>query len=442
MAVPYPRWVPLLLGFVANIAIGMTTYAWSLFIVPLHAEFGWNRAEIALGLSLCCFVCGAVGWFAGKLNDRLGPRPVMLAGALLLGAGFMLTGSVSTRHQMYLTYGVMAGAGTGLLYLPPIALAPRWWPDHKALATGCIVLGLGFGSFIMGPVATAIMQNPALDWRDVFRYCGAVMGVMSLVAGLLLREPPAGFRPPASSGQELLPGGTVHRTEQDTEPHKTAEQDFTHARTVRTPQFWGLYAAFFATTFSGVLVIGHIAAHGTDNGLTAVQASFAVAALALANSATRVISGLCADAMGFRRYFLGLCALQTACLALLIPAGGSAWLLAFLAACVGWNYGSIFTLFPAACAQYFGPSAQGPNYGLLFTSWGLAGLCGPWIGGVLKDVSGSYTAPFLLAGAMSLIPVVIMLRIRPPRRGAEQNGRGPCTGPAAGNPHRLRTGVF
>lgn len=397
----YPRWLPLLLSFVVNIAVGMTTYAWSLFITPLQMEFGWSRAQIALALSLCCLTCGVVGRFAGKWYDRCGPRPVLLSGALLLTAGFMLSGYVQTLGQIYVTYGLMAGSGIGLLYQPPVALAPKWWPDRQALATGCVVFGLGLGSFLMGPMAATIMQAPDLNWRHVFRYCGIAMGLMSGISGILLREP----------SQKETAAGRPNRN--DAASHDES-RDYSHAETVRMPQFWELYAAFFAVTFAGILVIGHIAGHGIDCGLTAMQATTAVSALALTNSATRIISGFLADAVGFKKYFLVLCILQTACLLLLVPIGGNAWLLAATAACIGWNYGSVFTLFPAACVRYFGPTAQGSNYGLLFTSWGFAGFAGPWAGGLLKDVTGNYTLPFLTAAGASLVSAIIIARLKTP----------------------------
>jgi len=174
----------------------MTTYSWSLFIKPLNAEFGWSRAEIALAFAICCLVFGVLSFPAGKLSDKYGPKRVVATGGVLLGAGFILTGFIQSKYQLYATYGLMAGAGAGLIYLPPVALAPRWWPDRRALATGAIVLGLGMGLFIMAPLATYIMQDPAMGWRSVFRYCGIAMGLMALISGLLLRTPPEGWVPP------------------------------------------------------------------------------------------------------------------------------------------------------------------------------------------------------------------------------------------------------
>ena len=108
--------------------------------------------------------------------------------------------------------------------------------------------------------------------------------------------------------------------------------------------------------------------------------------------------------------------MQAAAMLLLFPSGGIYWALWAVAALIGWNYGSMFTLFPATCLQYFGPTAQGSNYGLLFTAWGFAGFAGPWMGGWLKDASGTYLAPFAIAGGMVALAVVILALIGAPEK--------------------------
>jgi OFA family oxalate/formate antiporter-like MFS transporter len=115
---------------------------------------------------------------------------------------------------------------------------------------------------------------------------------------------------------------------------------------------------------------------------------------------------------------VGIFILQAAAMALLYPAGSSMYLLIIVAALIGWNYGAMFTLFPATCLQYYGPTSQGSNYGLLFTSFGLAGFLGPWLGGVLKDSTGTYYAPFLVGAGMVCVSIVITALIRQPEKKA------------------------
>jgi OFA family oxalate/formate antiporter-like MFS transporter len=400
-----PRWVPLLLGLLSSTTCGALLYAWSVFIKPLNAEFGWSRAEIAMAFAICCLVFGLMTFPAGRISDKFGPRPVVMAGGIILGIGFVLSGFIQTKLQLYITYGLISGFGGGIIYLPPIATAPKWWPDRRALATGFAVVGLGLGSFIMGPLATWIIQNPGMGWRYVFWYCGVAMGLMALIAGAFLKVPPAGYKPAGWSPPAPAAGATVKVT-----------RDFTHEETTKDAKFWLLYAAYFCGSFAGLMVIGHLAGHGRDQGLTAMAAAGAVSSLALFNAATRVLSGWFVDMIGIRGYFAACFALQAAVMLLLYPLGGNYYALWAIAAIIGWNYGAMFTLFPATCLQFYGPTAQGSNYGLLFTAWGLAGFAGPWVGGYLKDSTGTYYIPFICGAVLCALGTLILATTKPPEK--------------------------
>ena len=398
-----PRWVALVGGVLGSTCCGLLLYAWSVFIKPLNDEFGWTRAEIAMAFSICAMAFGLTTFIAGKMSDKYGPRIVVVVGSIILAIGFVLSGYIQSKEQLYLTYGLIAGFGGGLVYLPPIATAPKWWPDRKALATGFAVVGLGLGSFIMAPLATYLITQPGLGWRYVFIYVGIAMGIMGLISAWCLSVPPAGWKPAGWNP----PVSTNPSTSK-------ANRDYTFSETIRTPQFWMLYVAYFCGCFAGLMVIGHIAGHGRDAGLTPMQAATAVSILAIFNAVTRILIGAIADKVGTKASFVGIFALQVAAMVLLFPAGSSAMFLGIVAALIGWNYGAMFTLFPASCLNYYGPTSQGSNYGLLFTAFGVAGFIGPLVGGLLKDSTSTYSAPFLVGAAVVAVSVIITAIIKPP----------------------------
>lgn len=396
-----PRWVPLIGGILGSTTCGALLYAWSVFIKPLNAEFGWNRADIALAFAIACLVFGLMTFPAGRLSDRFGPRIVVFCGGIALGTGFVLSGYIQAKWQLYVSYGLISGFGGGLVYLPPIATAPKWWPDRKGLATGLAVVGLGLGSFIMAPLATYIIER--VGWRYVFIYAGIGMGIMAILASFCLRVPPANWKPNGRiASKENEPGSYAH--------------DYSHQETYRTAQFWLLYLAYFCGSFAGLMVIGHIVGHGRDQGMDPMMAAAAAGWLAITNAASRVLIGQVADKIGTRGSFIGIFLLQAVAIVLLYPSAKACWALWAVAAFIGWNYGAMFTLFPATCLQYFGPTAQGSNYGLLFTSWGLAGFAGPYVGGWLKDVTGTYHTPFIVAAIVVAVSVAIVAAIREPKR--------------------------
>ncbi|BAF60227.1 permeases of the major facilitator superfamily [Pelotomaculum thermopropionicum SI] len=422
-----PRWVPLLGGVLGSTTCGLLLYAFSVFIKPLRAQFGWTATEVQLAYAIAVLVFGLMTFPAGKLSDRFGPRPVVVIGGAILGIGFFMVSTIKTKADLgllYLYYGLIAGFGGGLVYLPPIATAPKWWPDRRALATGLTVVGLGLGSFIMGPLATS-MINAFGGALPVFRYVGIAMFFMAIIAGLCLQNPPPGYKPAGWNPPAPKEGAPK------------AGRDYTFGETIRTAQFWMLYLAYFCGSFAGLMVIGVIAAHGINEMNKALAASMGVAVSALpkdltaaiamkaaiatsclnaANALVRILIGAIADKTGTRICFLVTFTLQVVAMLVLFPVGKILFLLCVVAIIIGWNYGAMFTLFPATCLQYFGPTAQGSNYGLLLTSCGIAGFVANLIAGQMFDRFGTYMVSFVIAAILVAIGVLVLAVTRPPRR--------------------------
>jgi OFA family oxalate/formate antiporter-like MFS transporter len=328
---------------------------------------------------------------------------------------------------LYLYYGVICGLGGGCVYLPPIATAPKWWPDRRALATGFTVVGLGLGSFIMAPLATGLINHYG-SALPVFKIVGIAMGIMVVMAALCLKVPPAGYKPAGWNPPAAATGAGAPK----------ATRDFTYEETKGSAQFWLLWLAYFGGSFAGLMCIGLIARHGIDamsiayrlkEGLDAaavipkdamktisMAAAGAPAALAITNAAVRILIGPLADKIGTKKIFITLFVLQAVAFLALFPAGSTATMLALCAAVIGWNYGAMFTLFPATLLQYYGPTAQGSNYGLLFTAWGVAGFCGPYLGGKIQAITGSYLVPFAVAAGVLAVSVIILMTLKAPEK--------------------------
>lgn len=418
----FPRWLPLLGGLLGSTTCGLLLYAFSVFVKPLQKQFGWTVTEVVLAYAICTLIFGLVTFPAGRLSDKYGPRNIVLIGGAILVFGFFMVSTISTKLELYLYYGVFAGLGGGMIYLPPIALAPRWWPDRRAMATGFTVVGLGLGSFIMGPLATKLIQQFG-GALPVFKYVSMAMAVLIVLAALCLKVPPAGWKPAGWNPPAPAAGG----------PKVT--RDYTNDEAKKTPQFWLLYLAYFCGSFAGAMALSTIAplgieamtnafkaAHGgavppADVAKTiAMSAAAAVSAYAAFNALTRVLMGPVADKVGTKVCFLVTFTLQVLAMLALFPFGSNATLLAVAAALLGWNYGAMFTLFPATTVSYYGPTAQGANYGLLFTAWGLACFAGTLVGGLLRDSSGSYATPFYVGAAVVAVGVVAIALLKPPQK--------------------------
>jgi OFA family oxalate/formate antiporter-like MFS transporter len=445
----FPRFIPLLGGLLGSTTCGLLLYAFSVFIKPLQAQFGWTVPEVAMAYAIICLIFGLMTFPAGRLSDKYGPRRVVLLGGLIMAFGFFMVSTITPPdpaiiaaggdaakaagktqlYLLYLYYGVIAGFGGGCVYLPPIATAPKWWPDRRAFATGFAVVGLGLGSFIMAPLAT-VMINHFGSVLPVFKYVGIAMGIMVVLASLCLKVPPVGYKP-AGWNPPATAGGT-----RATKVYR----DYTYEETKKNVQFWLLWVAYFCGSFAGLMVIGLIAKHGIDamtiaykvkEGLDAaanvpadvakniaMAAAGAPSALAIFNALVRIMIGPLADKIGTKKIFVTLFLLQVVAMLLLFPAGKDVAMLAAVAGLIGWNYGAMFTLFPSTLLSYYGPTAQGSNYGLLFTAWGVAGFFGPYLGGRLQAMTGSFLVPFVVSAVVLVIAVVILATIKAPEKQA------------------------
>ncbi len=445
----FPRWIPLLGGLLGSTTCGLLLYAFSVFIKPLMKQFGWTVPEVALAYALICLIFGLLTFPAGRISDKIGPRNVVLFGGLFMAFGFFMVSTITppdpallaakdpgalaiaktALYKLYAYYGVICGIGGAMVYLPPIATAPKWWPDKRALATGFTVVGLGLGSFIMAPLASK-MVNYFGSALPVFKYVGMAMGVMVVMAAMCLKVPPAGYKPAGWNPPAPAAGAGGPKE----------YRDYTYEETKSTPQFWLLWAAYFCGSFAGLMVIGLIAKHGIDamsleyvakNGLKAaadipadqakaiaMAAAGAPSTLAIFNALVRIMVGPLADKIGTKLIFIVLFAAQCGAMLMLFPAGKSAAMLAACAGLIGWNYGAMFTLFPATLLQYYGPTSQGSNYGLLFTAWGIAGFCGPYFGGKLQASTGSFFIPFVVSAVVLAVAVVILATLKAPEKKA------------------------
>lgn len=144
------RWVVAIAGVVVMMSLG-TVYSWSLFTQPLIASFGWNAQQTAVAFELAIFFLGVGAVVGGRWQDRVGPRTVIVTGAVLWGIGVMLAGLFTKQfglYWLYATYGVLGGLGLGMGYITPVATVTKWFPDMRGVGSGMVVMGFGLGAFV------------------------------------------------------------------------------------------------------------------------------------------------------------------------------------------------------------------------------------------------------------------------------------------------------
>src|SRR3954454_9990516 len=228
------RWMIAIAGVFLQIALG-AVYAWSVFRLPLAKQFGWSISEVTLTFTISIFVLGVSAFFGGLWLNRKGPRVVALTGGTLYGLGVFLASFSHTVWWLYLSYGVVGGIGLGLSYIVPVAVLVKWFPDRRGLITGIAVGGFGAGALVTAPVATGLIQSVGV--LPTFAYLGVAFLIVTVVAGLFMRNPPEGWRP---EGWEP-PAAEVGRG---------GRGDYTLGEALKTWQWYAFWLLLFLNTFA------------------------------------------------------------------------------------------------------------------------------------------------------------------------------------------------
>ena len=394
------RWFVVAGALIIQICLG-AIYSWSVFVIPLKEVFSFTTTQTQMIFSLALAAFSLVMIYAGRLQDRKGPRLVATLGGVVLGAGYLLASfSGGSFLLLALTVGIIGGAGIGLAYVCPIAACVKWFPDKRGLVTGLAVAGFGAGAWLFAKIASNFIDAYGLS--TAFMCLGAIFTVAVVLGAQLLRNPPAEWKPAGWSPPE-------------SKLSAASAADFEWRDMVRCKQFWMLWIMFVFGAAAGLLVIGILKPYGLHSGLSAAAAANAVGVLALFNGAGRIVWGMVSDLIGRRNAMTLMFLLQGVMMLALIEMGSTEMTLSIAAAWVGFNFGGNLALFPATTADFFGTRHVGINYGLMFTAYGVAGIAGPILAGSVFDMTGSYLWAFIPAGAACLVAAGISLGLKSPQ---------------------------
>ena len=369
--------------------------------------FGFSGTQTSLIFSAGLFTFALVMIWAGRWQDKAGPRKVALVGGVVLGAGYILASFTGTNFAaMFVLIGIVGGGGIGLGYVCPIAACVKWFPDMKGFITGMAVAGFGAGAFIfvkLGGAWGGLVANSGVN--ATFLVFGIIFFVSVVVGALLLSNPPSGWKPAGWEPPAPKEGGA---------PAKVA--DLTQGEVVKTAQFWMIWLAFVFSAGCGLMVIKCLKNFGiNEGGLDAAAAGNALGLLALFNGLGRIAWGTVSQKMTARGALILMTLLQGLMMFVLLGMGSSVMTLAVAACWIGFNFGGNFALFPLLTAENFGTKNLGANYGAVFTAYGIGGIAGPMLAGGVWDTLGSYRWAFIPAGIACLAAMILGFMIHPPK---------------------------
>ena len=383
-----------------NIALG-TLYAWSIFVAPLEKEFGWKRAETSNVFTIAVVVFALSFILAGRLQDKFGPFWVSLTGGVLVSLGFFLCSYTHSLTYLYVCFGVIAGLGNGFGYATPIPVMAKWFPDKRGLAIGLAVGGYGAGSAIFGPLAN-LKLIPAYGVHTTFTILGAIFLVMTVFGALLLKNPPAGYKPAGwQPAQAAIAAATTY--------------EYTPGEVLRTPAFYFMWIAYALGCSAGLMVISQLVPFAKSVGIASTAiATMGLVVGAIGNASGRILSGWMSDALGRLNVLRLMIGISIVAMPILYNVGGAVAPLYAAVFVVYWCYGTQLSVNAATTADFWGTKNAGINYGMLFTAWGVAGIIGPRIAGVLFDKYKNYQMAFYSAAVLAVVALLCELAAKRP----------------------------
>ncbi len=368
--------------------------AYSVLLVALVADLGWERGTITGAFALSMLIAGFLSPVAGLLYDRFPPRLALSLGSGALGVSALALSWMQHTVHLYFIMAVLFAPALALLNLGALsAYLSRWFVCRRAFSLGLSQAGQGFGIFILTPLVSGLMSM--WGWR--LGYLGFGLGLLVLMLPLNLLVARTG---PQQLG--LLPDGVGKPSDpapgaggQGGSTADFARGTWTLARARRTRVFWALLLAFYFFPAANQLFFIHLVAHLTDAGLDRLTAAFILSLAGLFSIPGRMAFGWLTDRYG------GLVATQLsftlsilAVVLILLPGATNLLSLYLFALVFGLSLGSRGVALGAFTANTFPGPEFGVIYGWITAGQLIGGAGGPWLGGLVFDALGSYRTVF------------------------------------------------
>ncbi|MDY7806640.1 MFS transporter [Burkholderia stagnalis] len=399
-----------------------SAYTFSAFVESLQRDFAASRGQISLVFSLAGCLYFGFGVVSGPLADRLGSRRLAVAGMLLTAAGLAAAGAARTLMQVYVAYGLGVGLGVGCAYVPAVGAVQRWFVRRRGFASGLAVAGIGVGTLVMPPLASALIAH--VGWRGAYFTLAVLAVLVGAGMSLLIENDPRGrgLLPDGGRAADSPAAGASHDGRSAHAVHAAhVPAGATVREAVTSRPFASLYAACLVCSFGVFVPFVHLVPYAVDHGVKPAAAVLLLGAIGVGSTAGRFFLGGLADRFGRRASLLAMFAGMAVALVAWAAAGDFAALAAF-ALVFGVFYGGWVAVLPAVAMDYFGGRNVSGIIGVLYTSVAFGTLIGPAAAGFIYDAGGGYLVPILASAAANAIAFAIVAT----------TGRAPAAARAAG----------
>jgi MFS transporter, OFA family, oxalate/formate antiporter len=416
-------WIQLVLGVICMAAVANLQYGWTLFVNPIDAKYHWGRAAIQVAFTTFVLIETWLVPVEGYLVDRFGPRPVVIAGGVLVAIAWVMNSFAESLPMLYFAAAV-GGVGTGCVYGTCVGNALKWFPGRRGLAAGFTAAGFGAGAALtVIPISHMINSD---GYQHAFFVFGLLQGAIVFIMGLGLSAPPL----------EILTAKV--------KPSTTA-YGYTPQQVLRSPVFYVLYVMFVLIAAGGLTMTAAVKPMAADFkvdkipvdlfGIVLTAGIFAVSLSRIFDGIGRPFFGWLSDRIGREQTMALAFLIGAAALFTLSQIGASSPVAFVLVTALYFGvYGEIFSLFPATQGDTFGSKFAAANAGMLYTAKGTGALLVPIMAALTK--SHGYGSMFATFITFNIVAALLALFVLKPMR-ARHFAAGPPA--SAGAPARPAT---
>ena len=398
------RWLYLVAGVFTMLFSGVL-YAWSILKIPFKSDFNWSDSVLAFNftLTMCFFCLGA--FFGSLICKKLGTKITLIIAGALVALGFGATGLLSAEipYLLYLTYAILAGTGIGISYNVVVSTVNAWFPDKKGLSSGCLMMGFGISTLLLGNVISALFENENVGWSKAYIILGAVIGIVLVISALILRKPSADMVFPAPKAKKAV------------QKESFEARDFTTKEMLKSFTFWRAFVFMALITAVGNSVISFARDLVISVDAAPALATTLVGVLSIFNGLGRIITGAVYDALGRRTTMIAANILTIFAAGLtLIAVMTHSLPLCIVGLCLtGLSYGSSPTMTASFSASFYGAKHFPTNYSITNFNLIVASFIATFSNSLLIS-TGSYTAPFVMLLVLAVGALGLNFTIKKP----------------------------
>jgi OFA family oxalate/formate antiporter-like MFS transporter len=390
---------------VMMMAIANLQYAWTLFTIPISKAMGVKLSAVQLAFTIFILLETWLVPFEGWLIDKLGARLIVSVGGLMVGLSWIGSGMVTSLGGLYFWYG-FGGVGAGAVYGACMGQALKWFPDRRGLAAGMTAGSYGFGTALtVLPIQAMIGSS---GYQSAFIVFGIIQGLVVMGVSQFMVAPPDGWKP-----ADWKPVALVAAAQ--------SQVSYTPTQMLHSGIFYLMYFMMALVAFGGLMVTAQLKPIATTYGLDKTVVLFGITALSMALMLDRILNGLTRPFWGWVSDHIGRYNTMAiafglegfAIIALLNLVHKPLWFV-ILTGFTFFAWGEIFSLFPAAIGDIFGPKYATTNYGIQYTAKGTASIFAGWGAAVILEMTGTWIPVFWIAVGCDLTAALLaILALKP-----------------------------